>query len=331
MPDFSRAAVSIVIRSYNGRMLLAECLPSVLDAVAFRANPRDEIIVADDGSTDGTLEFLRQAFPSVKVARSEKNIGAPAAANIAFRKCGNGIIAMLDNDVKVEKDFLEWATPHFNEPDVFGVMMRSLAFDKTTFRSGGQVGRFKRGFLRAWENYDIPDRDSNPLVLAHKLDSLYGVGAQVVYRGEMLHRLGGLDPIFFPTYWDDTDVCYRAWKRGWATRYEPRSLVYHKLHGTAGKLSGSQNMLLASERNRLIFHWKNLSDPPLLLQHFISLFFRLVFSVVTLKKSFLSPFAQAVRMLPEILAKRAEEKKHRVLSDREILRRPIETLRKLGE
>ncbi|MBI5177764.1 MAG: glycosyltransferase [Nitrospinae bacterium] len=329
MPDFSQSAVSIAIRSWNGRELLEECLPSIVEALAHRKNPDDEICVVDDGSTDGTFEFLQTRYPRIRSYRQERS-GSPTAANRAILSCKNEIVLMMDNDVKLEKGFIDHALPHFNDPKVFSVTMRALAFDKMTFRSGGQVGRFKRGFLRAWENYDVEDRETNPLVLARQLDTMYSVTAHTVFRRSLFEKLGGFDTLYYPTYWEDTEIGFRAWKMGYVNRYEPRALAYHRLHGTAGKLPKHENMALASERNRLIFHWKNISDPLFLAQHLFTLFFRLIFSLLTLKKSFVVPFYQAVTMLPLILAKRAEEKKHWVLTDREILRKPIETLKKLG-
>ncbi len=329
--DFSSAAVSIAIRSYNGRELLRECLPSIVEALRFRGRPGDEIVVVDDGSTDGTFEFLKNEHPQIRPLRNDERSGSPRAANRAVLACKNEIVIIMDNDVKVEPDFIGPALAHFNDPSVFAVTMRSYAFDKTTFRSGGQIGRFRRGFLRAWENYDVKNPATNPLVLEGKLDSMYAITAHAAFRRSLFEGLGGFDPLFSPLIWDDTELCYRAWKRGYATRYEPRCLVYHRLHGTAGKLPKGSEMALISERHRLVFHWKMISDPSMLAGHFTWLALRLLFSVLTFRKSFLSPFAQAVKMLPEILAKRAEEKKHWVLTDGEILQKPLETLAKLGE
>jgi GT2 family glycosyltransferase len=156
------------------------------------------------------------------------------------------------------------------------------------------------------------------------------VTAHAVFRRSLFEKFGGFDPLFSPLIWDDTELCYRAWKRGYATRYEPRCLVYHRLHGTAGKLPKGSEMALISERHRLVFHWKIISDPLMLAQHFIGLFIRALFSIVTFRKSFLLPFVQAVKMSPRILEKRAEEKKHWVFTDREILQKPLDTVAKLG-
>lgn len=331
MEDFSNSGVSIAIRSFNGVELLRECLPSITEAVKFRGHPDDEICIVDDGSTDGSFEFLKTEYPQIRSFRNEVRSGSPIAANRAVLACKNEIVVMMDNDVKVEKNFVGPALAHFSDPSVFAVTMRSFTFDKKTFRSGGQVGRFKRGFLRAWENYDVKEPETNPLVAERRLDSMYAITAHAVFRRSLFEKLGGFDPLFSPLIWDDTELCYRAWKRGYATRYEPRCLVYHRLHGTAKKLPKGSEMEIISDRHRLVFHWKLISDPYMLARHFTGLFIRTLFSLVAFRKSFLLPLAQAVRMAPRILEKRAEERKRWVLTDREILQKPLDVLAKLGE
>lgn len=330
MADYTRRGVSLATRSYNGRELLEECLPSILEAAAFHGHPDNEVCVADDGSGDGTAEMMRVKFPQVRFFRLERRSGSPIASNTAIAQCKNEIIIFMDNDVKVERDFIAPALPHFNDPSVFAVTMRARRFDKTTFQSGGQVGRFSRGFIRAWENYDVPDPE-HPLVTERQLYSLYGITAHVAFRKSMFTQLGGFDPLYSPYIWEDTDLGYRAWKRGWKTVYEPRCLVYHKVHGTAAKLPASSRMLYVSERNRLIFHWKLLADGDLLFWHFFFLFWRTLLALITFKKKFLLALAEALQSVPAIRAGRKAEKPHWVLRDRDILAKPLETLKKLGE
>ncbi len=327
LTDHARCGVSIATRSYNGRELLEECLPSLLEAAAFHGHPDNEVCVSDDGSSDGTAEMMREKFPQVRFIRLEQRSGSPIASNAIIAQCKNEIIIFMDNDVKVERGFIAPALPHFDDPSVFAVAMRAHRFDKTTFQSGGQVGRFSRGFIRAWENYDVPDHQFRP---AEDLYSLYGITAHVAFRKSMFTQMGGFDPLYSPYIWEDTDLGYRAWKRGWKTVYEPRCLVYHKVHGTAAKLPPSSRMLYVSERNRLIFHWKLLADGDLLFWHFFFLFWRTLLALITFKKKFLLALVEALQSVPAIRAYRNADKQHWVLRDRDILGKPLETLKKLG-
>ena len=330
MPDFTKCGVSIAIPNYNGRELLEECLPSFFEELKRRDNPNDEICIADDGSTDGSLEFLEKNYPTVKLIAAGHGSGAPNAFNHAISLCKNDIVIVHDNDVKVEKGYIEPLLAHFNDDDVFAVTMRALAFDKKTFRSAGKLGSFRRGFIRAWENYNVEDAQNRTSVKERKLDSLFGMTAHVAYRKSMFDALGGLDLIYTPYIWEDTDICYRAWKRGWITRYEPRSLVYHKWNSTIARLSPGSRQAMISARNRLIFHWKNVGDLDMLVIHAAALSVRTFFSLLTFRRSFLVPLWQAIKLLPEIKAKRGKEKKHWVLSDREVLQKSQSALKEPG-
>ena len=330
MPDFTKCGVSIAIPNYNGIDLLEECLPSIFAALKHHGHPDNELCIADDGSTDDSVPFLSERFPEAKVAPLKENKGFSNACNAAAALCKNDVIILLNNDVKVEIDFITEILPHFNDEEVFAVTLRAKRFDMKTFQSGGQAGGFKRGFIRAWENYDVKEPQNHPLVKARKLDSFFGIGAHVAYRKSMFDKLGGFDLIYSPYIWEDTDIGYRAWKRGWVTRYEPRSEVYHKWNATLSKTGSSGKQAMISARNRLIFHWKNVGDLDMLVIHALALIVRTLFSLLTFRRSFLVPLWQALKLLPEIRAKRGEEKKHWLLSDREIFNRIKNVLKEPG-
>lgn len=330
MADFTKCGVSIAIPNYNGRKLLEECLPSICEALRLHGHPDDEISIADDGSTDGSVEFLKTHYPDVKLVKAGDKSGAPNAFNHAIANCKNEIVIVHDNDVKVTSGYIAPLLEHFSDPGVFAVTMRALAFDKKTFRSAGKLGRFRRGFIRAWENYDVEEPQKHPLVKERRLDSLFGMTAHVAYRKSMFDRLGGLDLLYSPYIWEDTDICYRAWKRGWVTRYEPRSLVYHQWNSTISVLSPGSRQAMVSARNRLIFHWKNIGDLDMLVPHCAMLSVRAVFALLTFRRSFFVPLWQALKLLPEIKAKRAIEKKQWVLTDREVLQKMLNVIKEPG-
>ncbi|MBI3282064.1 MAG: glycosyltransferase, partial [Acidobacteria bacterium] len=101
-PDIS--AASIVIPNWNGRDLLASYLPSVIEAAA--GNPRNEIIVVDNGSTDGSVELLDQRFPSVRVVRLPRNEGFGGGSNAGFLAARHDVVVLLNSDMRVDPGFL---------------------------------------------------------------------------------------------------------------------------------------------------------------------------------------------------------------------------------
>src|SRR3990170_4939166 len=109
---------SIILPNWNGRTLLTKNLPSVVET-----HP-DEIIVVDDGSTDGSASYLREHYPQVKVVEHEGNEGFGKSCNDGVKQAKGDIIILLNTDVIPEKDILEHVTPHFVDTSVFAVSLK---------------------------------------------------------------------------------------------------------------------------------------------------------------------------------------------------------------
>jgi GT2 family glycosyltransferase len=140
----------------------------------------------------------------------------------------------------------------------------------------------------------------------------YNSGCATAFdRGKFL-SLGGFDSLFFPLYYEDTDLSWRAWKRGWACVYEPRSVVYHKDGGALGRSSAVTALVL---RNEFLFHWKNLSDPSLIARHIGSTLPRLLVAAARRDTPRLTGFASALPRLPQVVRHRRAIRKHRRLTD----------------
>src|SRR3989304_5387691 len=103
---------SIVIPNYNGHDLLDEYLPSVFDA-ARSYSDQYEVIIVDDGSKDQSVDLIRSKYPEARVIVNERNVGFGEAVNRGVKACKNSIVVLLNNDVRVEKDFFEPLLRHF--------------------------------------------------------------------------------------------------------------------------------------------------------------------------------------------------------------------------
>ena len=319
MPEEIRQKpVSIVIPSWNGRELLERFLPSVVRAL--EAYPGGGlVIVVDDGSSDGTFGFLRENFPFVQVVSPGYNAGFAAAANRGVIEAPHDVVILLNNDVQVSKGFISPLVRWFAKPDVFGVCARSLDWDKETFRDGGKVGQWKRGFWRPWRNYDT--REGIELDAGQPLLSFYCPGGFSAFSRSKWLELGGLDELFKPFNWEDTDLCYRALKRGWRLVYEPASLVFHRPNTTISSGVFRQSYIrYISRRNRLFFHWKNLTHTRLLAEHLFFLLLSLPLSLLRLDLVSVAAFFGAAGNIRKILQRRKVEKTRAVVSDEEILK-----------
>jgi len=236
--------LSIVIPTWNGRELLATFLPSVVAAAG-----SSEIVISDDGSTDGTAAWLAAAFPQVRCVVSAVNRGFAPAANAGVEAATAPIVVLLNNDLEVAADCLAYVEEWFDDPRLFGVSFRAFDLPERTFATGGKLGRFRRGFWETWRNYEEGTGHDRSFML---------VGGFCAFRREAFGEMGGFDPIFAPYYSEDLDLSYRARKRGWALGYEPRAKVYHARSSSVNRHSQRFRREAVIERNRLLFHWRNL-------------------------------------------------------------------------
>jgi GT2 family glycosyltransferase len=309
--------VSIVIPTWNGRALLERFLPSV--AASLAAWPGGgEIVVADDGSRDDSLEFLAARFPAIRTVISPVNRGFSATANMGVEAAANRIVILLNNDVETERGFIAPLVRWFAEENTFAVCARSLDWDHTAFRDGGKAGYWKRGFWRVWRNYEVTRPAAET---PERWPSFYGSGGFTAFDREKWLALGGLDSLFAPFNWEDTDICYRAAKRGWEILYEPESVVYHSPNTTIASTSKRLRVRFISRRNRLLFHWKNLTDRRMLLANLLHSVLALPLSLLRLDVAGVAAFFAAAGRLGVLLERRRAERAGQRVSDREIRRR----------
>jgi glycosyltransferase involved in cell wall biosynthesis/GT2 family glycosyltransferase len=301
--------LSIVVLSWNGKELLRRFLPSVIKAAECR--PGSELIVVDDGSRDGTSALLAQRFPGAKLVRLEKNSGFAAAALAGIRASNNRVVVLLNNDVEPQPDFLDHLEEYFRRPDTFAVRIRSRVIDEkgSESRESWVGGGFRLGFF--YGTYD-------PAACGGlQLSFTAGGGAMALDRDKFL-ELGGFDRLYFPFYYEDVDLCYRAWKRGWKIYYEPRSILSHYHHSTIGRSYSPGYIAFIGERNRYLVVWRNISDPALLLRHILFTVLRLLRNLLLGRILLCFAYVAALARLPVVWLRLRRDQKEAKVSDREI-------------
>jgi len=304
---------SIVIANFNGKVLLEKNLPSVIEAVQFDEGEH-EIIVIDDGSKDDSREFIKKNFPQIKLIELGEQKGTIAVHNTGIKESQNDMIVFLDNDVEVKKDFLHPLLNHFKDKRIFAVNSRMLPGNNRNFAGGGRMGAiFKWGFV--WDHLDVDNGKIDAITQAFCVST----GGSAFSRIKLL-ELGGFDELFRPLYWDDADLSYRAWKRGWISLYEPKSVVYHSYGETMNKILAAGSREFIHRRNTFLFIWKNISDKSLLLKHFFFLPFFLIIALFTGRPYFTISFFASLGRLKDCLKKRALAKKRARLSDKEVFK-----------
>jgi len=201
------AGASVVIPNWNGKDLLEKYLPSVIEALA--GNPANEILVVDNGSTDGSAEFVAAAFPQVKLLALPRNLGFGGGSNAGIRAAANNVVVLLNSDMRVAPDFLAPLLEGFADSEVFAVSCQIFFADPQRLReeTGLTQGWWQDGGLRVRHRADAGIDELFPCFYP-------GGGSSAFDRAKFL-ELGGFDPLFEPFYLEDAALGYLAWKRGW--------------------------------------------------------------------------------------------------------------------
>jgi GT2 family glycosyltransferase/MoaA/NifB/PqqE/SkfB family radical SAM enzyme/glycosyltransferase involved in cell wall biosynthesis len=303
---FEKLKVSLVIPNWNGVEYLKRCLPSIFGAKGF-SNHESEVLMVDDGSTDGSVEFVRRNFPQVRLILNKKNRGFGFTCNRGVREAKNELIVLINNDIIVTEDFLSPLIKHFRDESVFAVTPKLYGWDRKTFLWGMHMGRFQDGYIRLWNEAETGNGDR----ITQTSPSIFAIGGAMVFRKSDFLWLGGFDSIYRPNCWEDIDICYRAWKRGLKVLYEPSSLLFHKGKAT---LTYERHKEI---KNELVFTWRNITDKGILVEH-LNL---LPINLYRYKLPFLRGLLWALGYLPWTLAHRFKDRRYAIAGDRSIFDR----------
>jgi GT2 family glycosyltransferase/glycosyltransferase involved in cell wall biosynthesis len=311
-------AASIVIPNWNGRDLLAKYLPSVIAAA--ECLPGSEIIVVDNGSEDGSAQFLRDTFPQVRVVELARNLGFGGGSNAGFRAATHDVVVLLNSDMRVEADFLAPLLSGFTDSQVFSVACQIFFSDpgKVREETGLTEGWWLQGGLRVRHRVEPEIRDLFPC--------FYGGGGSCAYDRRKFLELGGFDELLKPFYLEDTDVGYMAWKRGWKVLYQPASVVYHEHRGTIGKRFSERYIQGVLKKNFILFAWKNIHSWRWMVSHFFFTWAGAMLSWVagdSPERASLGGIARAFVSLPRAAGRRIRARRLAVVGDREAFRRPL--------
>lgn len=247
---------SVVILNWNGEQMLKRYLPSV---VRHSALPDCEVVVADNGSTDGSLRLLRREFPSVRLITFRQNYGFAEGYNRALEQVDSTYTVLLNSDIEVTDGWLTPLIAYMDEHnDVAAVQPKILSDrDRTRFEHAGAAGGYLnrlgypycRGRILSWTAKD--EGQYNSIV---NVD--WCSGACMCVRTKAYKEEGGLDASFF-AHMEEIDLCWRLRRKGWKLACLPISKVYH-LGGGSLDYSNPRKTYL-NFRNNIWMLRKNLS------------------------------------------------------------------------
>jgi GT2 family glycosyltransferase len=235
-------SVCLAILNYNGRKHLEHLLPAVC-AAAKNFPGTCAVVVLDNQSTGGDVAWIEREFPSVQISVAPKN-DFLFSYNWLAQKRTEEILVLLNNDLRVEHNFLAPLVRHFESADVFSVSARSYDWSGMQVTSGPARLEFKNGFYN-W-TFDTQHQQT--------CHTLFTSGGFMAVDRDKFVEVGGFNRLFAPAYCEDVDLCFRAWRRGWRCIYEPDSVVWHRHQGTwADRSNGNLNSL--ELRNLLLMQW----------------------------------------------------------------------------
>ncbi|HTZ11654.1 MAG TPA: glycosyltransferase family 2 protein [Candidatus Margulisiibacteriota bacterium] len=299
--------VNIIILNYNGEKLLQKYLPSVLEA-AKKSDFTCQVTVVDNCSTDGSIRLLRDKFSQVGLFQAKEN-KVMCSLNEYLALTEYDIVIFLNNDVKVDPDFVDHLVRHFADPDILFVAPKELDM------YGKYRGNLNRLAFRFGILSSIPSRERLDCV---QYDATVGGGA--FDRARLLY-LGGFDEIFLPGICEDFDVCYRGWKHGWKGLFEPKSFYYHEGSTTFDAKFGRSSRMALAHRNSFLFFWKNVTSRRMIFLHLILLPLFLCAAILRGRWVIIKGFSQALARLPLALKRRGEVLGEFIFSDEEVRRR----------
>jgi GT2 family glycosyltransferase len=238
--------VTLLVLNWNGRSLLPLCL-SPLIALDY---PRYEIVLADNGSTDDSLAYVREHFPQVQVMAHGENLGFSRGMNAAMRQIESEIIVLLNNDVAVRPDWLTELVRPFSDPTVGITGSKLLYPDGQTIQHAGAELSYPLAHSHHFHFQEVDTGQADSL-----REVPYVTGAALAVHRRVLDEIGLFDEQFSPFYYEEVDWCYRVREAGYRVLLVGTAVAIHHESASLKRVSGLHGY--TANRNRLRFVLKH--------------------------------------------------------------------------
>jgi len=299
--------ISVIVLNRNGKEYLKECLESL----KIQTYKDFEVIFVDNGSTDDSIEYVKNNFPEVKILALGKNVGFAKGNNEGIKISQGEYIVLLNNDTKVDRFWLEELYKAISKNPSIGFCASKIIFynDQEKIDSAGDGyslcgAPFKRG------HFEHKNKHNNK-------EEVFGAcAAAAIYRRTMLNDIGFLDEDFFIGF-EDSDLSFRAQLRGYKCLYVPKAIVFHRGSATIGKLSNLQ--VYYGQRNVEYVYIKNMPSFLIFRYFFSHLIYNLIGFLFFLSKGkglfFLKAKYSVLKNLPKLFKKRKIIQNNRKVDD----------------
>ncbi|MBA2562946.1 MAG: glycosyltransferase [Chitinophagaceae bacterium] len=289
--------ISVIIPNFNGRLLLPQIIPPLLIALK-NISTAYEIIVADDCSTDDSVQYLRQHYKEIIVLQDQINKGFAPTMNKGIYTSKYKYLLFLNSDVKLSPDYFVLLLKYFDNPDTFGVMGRIIGWDDDNIQDGGKYPYFHGVKIKTSGNY-VPMHPSRE----EKFYSMYLSGANALVSREKVIQLNGFDEIFAPYYVEDYELSLRAWRLGWKCYYEHFAVCRHRTSTSIKTKNKKKYIEIIYNRNKMYLHAIHLSGGTKVLWY-LQLMGEMLIRIFTFRFHYLKAVFLFLRNAKEVAASR---------------------------
>jgi GT2 family glycosyltransferase len=259
-----------------------------------------EVIVMNDYPQENIAKPIKEIFPDSIVINNKKNLGFAGNVNRGILKSTRNYVFLLNSDVVLKDSSYLNSLKYFKlDKNLFAVGFAQTEEDGKIV--GSNRAYFKNGLIN---HSHQPIGDNLPIV-----NNFWAEGGSSIFKKSIFLKLGLLDDLYNPFYWEDIDLSYRAWKAGYKILFDQNIKVEHRHESTIGKYFSKSKIIKTAFRNQLIFHWKNLTDKDFINKHLINI----------PRFVFFPGFFDALIRLPQILKSRKKTVRLFKKTDKEIL------------
>lgn len=295
--------ISVVIPVYKKTDMFVENLTNNL----IHLPKNSEIIIVDDASQEYLREKLDHLIKKKRIIliENEKNLGFSRAINKGIMAVESKYVLLLNSDVRLT-DMLP--------DDMFDIFEKHSNIAAISFaekNDGVLLGKSTLKFSRGLVTHDRAKDTSEGL-------TAWASGGSCMFRTDRLKGVGAFDAMYSPFYWEDIDLSFKIYSRGWNVLFYPRVIVEHARESTISTYFSSRNVKHIAFRNQFLFTWANITDLQLCTAHIMWLPIHLLLMSIRGETEFVSSFFSALQYLPTILKRRSAKLRHQKISDREI-------------
>lgn len=311
--------VSIIIPNYNGKKFITPCLSS-LNRQSFKDF---EVILVDNDSSDGSVDFVKDTFPTVKIVRNHRNLGYAGGWNSGIEISRGKYLVSLNNDIELDTDWLKELVKSVEKNPSVGICTsKVLRYDDREIINscGVSLDVYGGTWLIGECEKDYGQYDGKG---SREVFSAYG--ASILVRRQVLDKIGAFDDDFF-AYYEETDFCWRTRLYGYKVLYVPTSKAYHMGGMTAGRRSAQWEKGYFYFRNKINSLIKNYEAknalkrlPIVLFTHFLhSILYSLTYCNIEPLRYFIRAVVWNLKILRTTIKKRKKIQAYRTVSDKDI-------------